>query len=76
MTCKAKHKTGLDADQKKVLKALKGMDKPAAPKQVAEETGLESKAVSAAMKGLKAEGFVESPVRCKWAITDAGKSKA
>ena len=34
---------GLDADQKKVLEALKGMDKPASGKDVSEATGLDSR---------------------------------
>ncbi len=75
MGCKKNADCGVDAEQKKILTALNDLGKPVAPKMVAEETGLESKTVSAKMKGLKAKGMVDSPVRCKWAITDSGKSE-
>ncbi|MBV1714817.1 MAG: winged helix-turn-helix domain-containing protein [Desulfarculus sp.] len=42
-------------------------------KQVAEQSGLESKKVSSTMNALKKEGLVDSPVRCKYAITASGK---
>ena len=78
MGCKAKGgcaASGVDSEQKKILKTLAGVEKPVAPKNIAESTGLESKTVSAKMKGLKEQGLVESPVRCKWSITDAGKKQ-
>jgi len=61
------------AEDKKVLKALSGAKDPMSNKQVAESAGLESKKVSAAMSALKKEGLVDSPVRCKYSITAAGK---
>ncbi|MCB2226432.1 MAG: helix-turn-helix domain-containing protein [Desulfarculaceae bacterium] len=60
-------------DDKKVLKALSGAKEPMSNKQVAESAGLESKQVSGTMSALKKEGLVESPVRCKYSITAAGK---
>ncbi|WP_338598923.1 hypothetical protein [Desulfoferula mesophila] len=42
-------------------------------KQVAEQAGMESKSVSGTMTALKKDGLVDSPVRCKYAITDSGK---
>jgi Mn-dependent DtxR family transcriptional regulator len=71
----AGEKTALDAEAKKVLKAMKTAGGPAAPKQIAEAAGLDGKKVSDIIKGLKGQGLVESPVRCKWAITEAGKSQ-
>ena len=68
-----KAKSGVSADAKKVLKALAKSKDPLANKQVASESGLEGKQVTAAMKDLKKEGLVESPVRCKYTITVAGK---
>jgi predicted transcriptional regulator len=69
----AKAKSGVSADAKKVLKALAKSKDPLANKQVAAEAGLEGKQVTTAMKDLKKEGLVESPVRCKYTITTAGK---
>lgn len=71
-------KKDLDLNQegKKVLAALKAAGGPVAPKQIAQSAGLDSKQVSEIIKGLKAQGLVESPVRCKWAITAAGKTQA
>ncbi len=76
MACKKKAETveGLDEGQKKVLAVLNEMGKPLAPKQIAEAAGMESKEVSAKIKVLKKLGYVDSPVRCKYAITDTGKA--
>lgn len=71
----AGNKAALDAEAKKVLKAMKSVGGPAAPKQIAETAGLDSKKVSDIIKALKGQGLVESPVRCKWAITEAGKGQ-
>ncbi len=63
----------LDAKQKKILKALGGMKDPATNKQIAGAAGLESKDVTAAIKQLKEAGYVDSPARCKYGLTSAGK---
>ncbi len=79
MGCKrksAENAEGLNEAQKKILGALNDMGKPLAPKQIAEAVGMESKEVSANIKVLKKLGYVDSPVRCKYAITDDGKAKA
>ncbi|MBU1276753.1 MAG: Rrf2 family transcriptional regulator [Proteobacteria bacterium] len=60
-------------DAKKVLSVLAKTKEPMGNKQVAEQTGLESKLVSSTMSALKKEGLVDSPVRCKYGITPAGK---
>ncbi len=62
--------------QKKVLKALAGFEKPAGNKDIAQAAGLDGKEVTKAIKVLKKEGLVDSPVRCKYAVTPAGASKA
>ena len=74
MPC-CKKSTGLNDDQKNILSALAGMDGPAGGNEIAEASGLDAKAVSSKIKGLKTKGFVDSPVRCKYAITDLGKAE-
>lgn len=59
---------------KKVMTALDESDAPLANKQIAAATGLDSKDVSAAVKGLKKEGLIDSPARCKYGITPDGKT--
>jgi len=60
------------AQEKKILTAMAQMGAPQAPKQIAVSAGLDSQAVSQAIKTLKAQGLVHSPIRCKYALTDAG----
>ena len=62
----------LSADHKKVLKALKNADAPIANKEIAATSGMESKQVSNLVKTLKGQGLVDSPARCKYAITPEG----
>ncbi|ADK85417.1 hypothetical protein Deba_2052 [Desulfarculus baarsii DSM 2075] len=59
----------------KILQALGSGDGPFSGKEIAEITGLDSKQVSCQVGALKKKGFVESPVRCKYVITDAGKAE-
>ncbi|MCF8042887.1 MAG: winged helix-turn-helix transcriptional regulator [Desulfarculaceae bacterium] len=61
------------SEAKKVLSVLAKATDPMSNKQIAEQAELESKKVSSAMSALKKEGFVDSPVRCKYAITPSGK---
>ncbi len=63
----------MSKDARNILAALNKAGGAQAPKAIGEAVGLESKTVSDLIKGLKAQGLVESPVRCKWAITDQGK---
>ena len=46
---------------------LKEAGQPLNAGKIAELSGLDRKEVDAAMKQLKAEGAIVSPVRCKWA---------
>ncbi|MCA1989172.1 MAG: hypothetical protein LDL07_08510 [Desulfarculus sp.] len=71
----AKDKNALDATGLKVLKTMAAASGPQAPKQIATAAGLDGKVVSDQIKGLKNLGLVDSPVRCKYAITAAGKDR-
>jgi predicted transcriptional regulator len=71
----AKQQNALDAAGRKVLETMAAAAGPQAPKQIAAATGLDGKMVSDQIKGLKSLGLVDSPVRCKYAITAAGKDR-
>ncbi len=74
MGCKCGSKKGqLTEEQEKILKAVAQADGPVATKDIAEATGIPSKSVSCRISALKKKGFLESPARCKYQITDAGK---
>ncbi len=66
-------KKSLTDEQKQVLEAMAKCDDPCASKDIAAATGLEAKQVSCRITALKKEGYVGSPVRCKYEITDDGK---
>ena len=55
-------------DSEKVLSAMKKAGKPIRPGDIAKATGMESKAVSAAIKDLKKQGKVISPKRCYYSL--------
>ncbi|MDR0477980.1 MAG: winged helix-turn-helix domain-containing protein [Desulfobulbaceae bacterium] len=63
----------LNNDYKKILSALEKSKEPKAGKEIAAATGIEAKAVSCKMTALKKKGMVDSPERCKYAITVAGR---
>ena len=50
----------------KVLAAMKQAGEPLNAGKIAELSGLDRKDVDKAMKVLKEEGAIVSPVRCKW----------
>lgn len=50
-----------------VLKTMKEAGTPLNAGKIAELSGLERKEIDNAMKALKEEGSIVSPVRCKWA---------
>ncbi len=50
----------------KVLEAMKTAAEPINAGKVVELTGLDRKEVDKAMKVLKSEEKIESPIRCKW----------
>lgn len=51
----------------KVLETMKAAGEPLNAGKIAELSGIDRKEVDKAMKELKAEGAIVSPVRCKWA---------
>jgi DNA-binding MarR family transcriptional regulator len=66
--------TGLTDEQKKILTAMGSMSEPSACKDIAAAVGMESKSVSCKLTSLKKKGYIDSPVRCKYAITPDGKA--
>ena len=59
----------MSVEPESVLVAMKEIDKPIRPGEVAKKLGIESKEVSKAIQKLKKEGKVHSPKRCYWAPT-------
>lgn len=55
-------------DKAKVLDAMRQAGEPVNAGKLVELTGLDRKAVDAAMNALKKEGAIVSPVRCKWTV--------
>lgn len=54
-------------NKNKVLQAMREAGEPLNAGKIVELSGLDRKEVDKAMKELKAEGAIVSPVRCKWA---------
>ncbi|MBS4014795.1 MAG: MarR family transcriptional regulator [Bacteroidetes bacterium] len=52
----------------KVISALTKAGKPLKPGEIAEMAGIDKKEVEKAIKTLKAEGKIDSPVRCFYGI--------
>ena len=73
MGCGCK-KGELSDKQKEVLAAMAKCDGPCASKDIAAAIDKETKQVSCQITALKKKGFVDSPVRCKYAITSEGKA--
>ncbi len=67
-------KKGLNDDHKKILSAMAKCTDPCACKDIAAATGLESKSVSCKLTALKKKGYISSPVRCKYEITEEGRA--
>ncbi len=76
MACKTKGcKTGgLSDRQREVLEALAKADGACGSKDIAAGTSLEPKQISCQITALKKKGYVSSPARCKYEITDDGKT--
>ncbi len=77
MACKRK-KTGekelrLTEEQKRILMAMAEMEGPVASKDIAEATGIPSKSLSCRIRSLRTKGLLDSPSRCKYEITEAGR---
>ena len=54
--------------KEQVLAAMRQAGEPLNAGKIAELTGLDRKEVDKAMKSLKDEGNIISPVRCKWTV--------
>lgn len=68
--CKAEP---LSDGQRQVLQALARSSNACGNKEIAATSGLDAKEVGSLMTALKKKGYVDSPVRCKYAITAEGK---
>lgn len=73
MGCKTCVTTTLSDQQRSVLSVLAGSTEPCGSKEIAAVTGMESKQISCQITALKNKGYVASPIRCKYQITDQGK---
>ena len=73
MGCSSCGTSTLSDHQRAVLAALAQTSEPCGSKELVAVTGLESKQISCQITTLKNKGYVASPVRCKYAITDQGK---
>ncbi|RZW17798.1 MAG: ArsR family transcriptional regulator [Desulfobulbaceae bacterium] len=65
--------TELTGEQMLILEALAGTEAPWGSKDIVAATGLDKKVVSNKIAAMKKAGLVDSPVRCKYGVTEAGK---
>ena len=68
----ARRSTRLDEVDLQILKAMKEIGRPAAPKEIGEYAGIDARRVAAKMRKLKRLGYVDSPEKGKYVITDEG----
>ena len=77
MACKCSSKKSteikLTEEQEKILRALAEASEPIACKDISAATDIPSKSVSCRIKSLKNKGLVESPQRCRYQATEAGR---
>ena len=73
MGCKTCAKESVNDNQRLVLEALARSKEACGSKDIAAASGLEAKQVSCQITALKKKGYVDSPARCKYAITGEGK---
>jgi predicted transcriptional regulator len=64
----------LSDEHKQILAAMEKCGGPCGTKDIAAATGYEAKSLSARIAELKKQGYVDSPVRCKYGITDQGRT--
>ncbi len=64
----------LSDQQRLILEALANNSAACGSKDLAAVTGLESKQISCQITALKNKGYVASPARCKYEITEQGKN--
>lgn len=73
MSCPQCSSPSLTEPQRQVLEALAKSPEAWGSKEIAESTGLDAKQVSCQITALKKKGWVDSPIRCKYALTQAGQ---
>jgi len=61
-------------EQKKILQVMAASKDPCGSKDIASATGLEAKIISSRITAMKKKGLVESPVRCKYTVTEEGRT--
>lgn len=64
----------LTEEQHKILTAIAADDAPCGSKEITARSGMTSQKVSSNVKSLKSQGYIDSPARCKYCLTPAGKS--
>ncbi|MFP3951276.1 MAG: hypothetical protein ACLFVP_03925 [Candidatus Bathyarchaeia archaeon] len=64
----------LDEQQKKILKALSEMEDPAGCKDIGEKADIPWRTVMGKLRGLKSDGYVDSPVKSKYVIMEKGRN--
>jgi len=75
MACVKKKSEGLDDVQKKILEALARMSEPSGCGEIAKAAGLSTPQVMGKLRGLKSQGYVDSPVKGKYLITEKGRKE-
>ncbi|MCL2457253.1 MAG: transcriptional repressor [Desulfobulbus sp.] len=73
MHCPSCNAPKLSPTQRQVLQALANSAGACGSKELAGTTGLGAKQISCQITALKNKGYVASPARCQYAITDQGK---
>lgn len=73
MGCKKCEAATVSDSQRQVLEALAKAKEPWGSKEISGVIDMESKQISCQLTALKKKGYVDSPVRCKYAITTDGK---
>ena len=66
----------VDEVQERVLKALIKLNKPSGCGDIGKVAGLMVPVVAGKIQGLSTEGYVQSPVKGKYIVTDKGKTEA
>ena len=75
MGCKSCGSAGLNDEQISILSALNDFSEPAGTKDIAEKTGIEAQKLASKISALKKKGYIDTPVRCKYSITDQGRAE-
>ncbi|XOF32683.1 MAG: transcriptional repressor [Candidatus Electrothrix sp. YB6] len=72
-TKKSCRKNGLNDRQRQVLEVVAESDDVCENRDIAAATAMDPKQISCQLTALKKKGFITSPIRCKYEITEAGK---